>query len=268
MADMREFEEVELHGMLAWHAAASRLGSHEFDWSIRALGGACCSVSTSEPSILVNRVMGLGLERAPTHDHLVGIRTLYADAGVGRFFLHVVPDLLGPDREQLLTDAGYVKYRGWMKFSRSADAAGTGNTGLSMRRIDAAHAADFAAIACNAFDIGAPFRSATAALVDASGWQVYMSFDGDRPAGTGALFRHGRTASVDFGATHPDFRRRGSQKGLLNARIRDAAADGCTTIVTMTGEAVPGDAQQSYRNILKAGFAEHYLRENWIPAGT
>ena len=34
----------------------------------------------------------------------------------------------------------------------------------------------------------------------------------------------------------------------------------------MTGEAVPGDAQHSYSNILRAGFAESYLRENWISA--
>jgi hypothetical protein len=33
----------------------------------------------------------------------------------------------------------------------------------------------------------------------------------------------------------------------------------------MTGEAVPGDPQHSYGNIVKAGFAEAYLRENWVP---
>lgn len=268
MADPRAFEDVELQGMLAWHAAASRHDTREFDWSIRRLAGAYCSVSASEPSILVNRVMGLGLDSMPSADDLAAIRQLYADAGVGRFFLHVVPELLGEDRESLLTDAGFVKYRGWMKFGRGRGENGPIGSDLSIRRIDATHAEDFAAIAGDAFGIGESFRPATAALVDASGWRVYMSFDGDRPAGTGALFRHGSAASVDFGATHPDFRRRGSQGALLNTRIRDALADGCTTIVTMTGEAVPGDEQQSYRNILKAGFDELYLRENWIPAGT
>ena len=71
---------------------------------------------------------------------------------------------------------------------------------------------------------------------------------------------------LDFGATHPDYRRRGSQTGVLNTRIRDALDAGCTSIVTMTGEAVPGDDQHSYRNIARAGFSEAYLRENWIPA--
>jgi len=38
----------------------------------------------------------------------------------------------------------------------------------------------------------------------------------------------------------------------------------CRLVVTETGEAVPGDAQHSYKNILKAGFRELYLRENFV----
>lgn len=73
---------------------------------------------------------------------------------------------------------------------------------------------------------------------------------------------------LDFGATHPEFRRRGGQTGLLNMRIGAALDAGCTSIVTMTGEAVPGDEQHSYHNIERAGFKAAYLRENWIPAAS
>ena len=95
-----------------------------------------------------------------------------------------------------------------------------------------------------------------------------MSFDGDTPAGTGALYMRAGIAYLDFGATSPDFRRRGSQSALLSTRLRAALDAGCSEIVTMTGEAVPGDAQHSYHNIQKAGFAEAYLRENWVPGGS
>jgi len=57
-----------------------------------------------------------------------------------------------------------------------------------------------------------------------------------------------------------------SQTAILNVRIQAALDTACTNIVTMTGEAVPGDPQHSYSNILKRGFEEAYLRENWIPA--
>jgi hypothetical protein len=35
-------------------------------------------------------------------------------------------------------------------------------------------------------------------------------------------------------------------------------------VITETGEAVPGDAQHSYKNILKAGFRELYSRKNFL----
>jgi GNAT superfamily N-acetyltransferase len=95
-----------------------------------------------------------------------------------------------------------------------------------------------------------------------------MSFEGNRPAGTGGVYVRGDSAYLDWGATHPDFRRRGSQTAILNARVQFAFSMGCKMVVTMTGEAVPGDPQHSYSNILKTGFTEAYLRENWVPAAS
>ena len=79
------------------------------------------------------------------------------------------------------------------------------------------------------------------------------------------MFVEGEAAALDWGTTHPDFRRRGSQTALLSTRIRFALEQGCKMICTMTGEAVPGDPQHSYSNIRKNGFDEAYLRENWVP---
>jgi hypothetical protein len=93
-----------------------------------------------------------------------------------------------------------------------------------------------------------------------------MSFDGDTPAGTGALFVRDGVAWLDWGATDPAFRRRGGQQTLLARRISDALDLGCSTMITTTGKAVPGDPQHSYNNILRAGFREAFPRENWAPA--
>jgi GNAT superfamily N-acetyltransferase len=92
-----------------------------------------------------------------------------------------------------------------------------------------------------------------------------MAFDGARPAGTGALFVADGIGWTDWGATDPDFRRRGCQTALLVARLEKAIALGCRMILTETGEEVPGDPQHSYRNILKVGFSETQVRENWVP---
>ncbi len=38
-------------------------------------------------------------------------------------------------------------------------------------------------------------------------------------------------------------------------------------MLTTTGEEVEGDPQHSYKNIVRAGFREAYVRENFAPAG-
>lgn len=265
MHDIEITEEIEQQALLGWHEAASQIEPPGYDWRIERIGDALCSVSSTEPSILINRVLGLGSEARPTIEQLVEIRNIYDDAGVSRFFLHVVPDRLGTDAEELVTAAGCEKHRGWMKFVRGPGDLPAAKSDLTVRRIGPEDAADFAAIAAPAFDITARSEPAIAALANDSHWHLYMSFDGTCPAGTGAIYIRGQAAYTDWAATHPDFRRRGSQSVILRARVREALKAGCTTIVTMTGEAVDGDPQHSYRNILKAGFSEAYLRENWIP---
>lgn len=264
--DVEHTETVERAALVAWYRAASQLELPNYDWRLEEVDDALCSVSATEPSILINRVLGLGIHSQPTHDQLNEIKRIYRDAGVSRFFLHVVPQFMGPDTEQVLTDCGYRRYRGWMKFKRGTAEVEPVKTDLEVRRIGPEEASDFAAIAAPAFDMTPATEPVIAALANNPDWHLYMSFDGSRPAGTGAIYIKGSFAYTDWGATHPDFRRRGSQTANLNARISDALAGGCTTIVTVTGEAVPGDPQHSYNNILKRGFEEAYLRENWIPA--
>jgi hypothetical protein len=52
---------------------------------------------------------------------------------------------------------------------------------------------------------------------------------------------------------------------LLAARVAKAIELGAKLISTETGEEVPGDPQHSYHNIVKAGFREAVVRENWVP---
>lgn len=268
MDGVRNTEQIEQQAIEAWFRSAMALETGSFRWSRVNQGDALCYMSSTEPSILINRVMKLGSQYRPTLEQLSNIRSLYRMAGLSRFFLHVIPELLGPDYAELLAEAGYERYRGWMKFSRGAGDVNPITSDLSIRRIGPDDATAFASIVGDAFDFSADFQPAIAALVHDDNWHVYMSFAGDIPAGTGALYMRDGLGYLDFGATHPDFRRRGSQSAILNERIRDALDAGCTSVVTMTGEAVPGDEQHSYRNIQKAGFTEAYLRENWIPVSS
>ena len=260
-------ERIETRALRAWHAAFIEAGIATYDWRIERVGDALCSVSSSDPSILINRVLELGSSGPPDEAQLREIRRVYEDAGVGRFFLHVVPDRKGLGTDAALAAAGYEKYRGWMKFTRGVGEVRDSRTDLDVRSIGPEYGEAFAAIAAPAFDMLPVSEPVVALIPGVAGKHAFMSFDGDRPAGTGAVFIDGEVAALDWGATHPDFRCRGSQSSLLSTRIRYAFEQGCTMICTMTGEAVPGDPQHSYGNIRKHGFEEAYLRENWVPLG-
>ena len=259
-------ERTEIRALQAWHAAYLVSGIKGYDWHIESVGDAVCSVSSTDPSILLNRVLGLGSEGPPSEDQLRAIRAVYDKAGVDRFFLHVVPAWKGDDTNDLLDATGYRKYRGWMKFVYAARAINEAKTDLEIRPVGPEHGEAFAAIAAPAFDLLEVSQPVVALLTGLEGQMAFMSFDGETPAGTGTIFVDGATAALDWGATHPHFRRRGGQTAMLGRRIRYARDLGCETICTMTGEAMPNDPQHSYNNILKNGFEEAYLRENWIPA--
>lgn len=53
---------------------------------------------------------------------------------------------------------------------------------------------------------------------------------------------------------------------VMAARVEKAAALGCAELFTETGEAVAGEHQHSYGNILKYGFQEIGVREHFRPA--
>jgi hypothetical protein len=254
-----------VRALQAWHAAYEAAGIPGFDWRIEQVGDALCSVSSSEPSILLNRVLELGSTAPPGESQLRDIRDLYEESGVSRFFLHIHPGRKDDDTDRHLEAAGYRKYRGWMKFVRGQGAVRKTRSDLDVRPVGIERGAQFAAIAAPAFDMLERTQPVVALLPGVPGQQAFMSFDGDVAAGTGAVYLDEGIAMLDWGATHPDLRRRGGQTAVLCERIRFALDLGCNCICTMTGEAVRGDPQHSYSNILKNGFEEAYLRENWVP---
>ncbi|MFL5925424.1 MAG: GNAT family N-acetyltransferase [Gaiellaceae bacterium] len=159
-----------------------------------------------------------------------------------------------------LTARGYACGYAWMKFERGPEPAPRVESELRVQ--DATDLGLFMATIGEGF--GAPPDAARdPALVDRPGWHAFLAWDGDQPAAAAGLFVGGDVAWLGGAATRPAFRRRGAQTALLAARIERALAVGARRVCTETGERVPGRADQSYRNILRAGFREAYLRPNW-----
>ncbi|MGD8744815.1 MAG: GNAT family N-acetyltransferase [Gammaproteobacteria bacterium] len=260
-------QAIETEALCELHRSAPPTLRESMGLRLESVDGATVSVAARGANIVINRVIGLGTNAPANGRQLDTIRNIYADADVNRYFIHAASSARPAPLTAFLENAGFVADRPWMKFVRDGGAVEEPSRDLEIREIDAEHAGDFGRIAGSAFGLGGSARELLAALVGRPGWRIFMSFDAGRPAGTGALFVRGSVGWTDWGATDPAFRRRGSQSALLARRVNAAADMGCTLLCTCTGEAVDGEDQHSYRNILRAGFVQAGLRPNYSPAG-
>lgn len=265
MAD--EAELIERAAFADVYAAApadvrARLGLRTLE-----VDGVLAGIAPGLPAsaIVLNRAIGLGTSRPASPQAVSELVEAYRAAGASRYFVHAHPDAAPGNLRDLLSAAGLVRARAWQKFRRDRSPPPAGPGGPTVRAVGREHGDDFAQLVCAAFDLGDAAVEWLCRIPGREGWRILMAFDQGRPAATGALFMRDGIGWFDFAATSPDFRRRGAQSALLRQRIALALEAGCRVLYTATGEAVPGDPQHSYSNILKAGFTETLLRDNYAP---
>lgn len=88
------------------------------------------------------------------------------------------------------------------------------------------------------------------------GFRGYIGWIGDDPVGVATLRLDGDIAQFIGAGTVPQYRRRGMQTALLQARLREADAAGCTVAVIVTP---PGSKSQ--QNAQRQGFSLLYARQ-------
>jgi len=262
-----ELEAIEWAEIEGLHAAATDAIRSELGLACETIGTALVSIAAGVPptGIVVNRAIGLGVEALAIPETVDAIIARYAAAGVPRYFVHVHPESRPAEVRQWLLNRGLEKARGWMKFTRGREAPPDMESPVTVHQAGPEHMAAFGRIAAAAFDLGDAAAKWIACLDRARGWRAYVSVADGEVVGTGGLFVRDGIGWLDFGATAPRHRGKGSQSALLRRRILDAMDLGCRLIGTATGEAVEGDPQHSYRNIQRMGFREAYIRENYAP---
>lgn len=266
---MREAEDIELAGLRALHDTADAPLRDRLGLRVEEVADGVASVAADLPAsaITINRMLGLGAARPPQVADVRAAVDLYRGAGVERFFLQPDPGTSDTRIAPLCEAAGLERARAWQKFMHGRDeAVPEVESEFTIREVGQADGKAFAQIVCDAFDLGDVAIPWIARLTQATGWQVFMAFSGDTPAGAGGLYISGDAAFTDFGATAPAFRGRGAQTANLAHRVRAALDKGCKRIHTCTGVSVEGDPQHSYANILKCGFRESHVRAAWQPA--
>jgi GNAT superfamily N-acetyltransferase len=166
-----------------------------------------------------------------------------------------------PELVEALPRLGYEPARAWMAFEHDSESA---DLPLNRLRVEeTGDAAAFEATLAEGYGLPEGVQGLFEPLVELPGWHCFLAWAGDEPAGCGALYVEGPLGWLGMAATRPSHRRQGAQIALLLTRIEAARALGAEALYTETGAADDEGPGASYRNILRAGFRESYLRPNW-----
>lgn len=180
-------------------------------------------------------------------------------------YVSVTPDRPGTGAaEKWLRSQGFEPAHAWMKFVRDPHPPRfPAPAGVEVVEVTSPDQEPFGTIGALGFGMPAWGADLFAHLPGREGWRCYVARVDGKAWGCGAMVIEDGVAELGIGATLEEARGRGCQTALLRRRIEDAAAAGCHTLLVETGERVPDRPSASYRNILKAGFEEAYLRPNW-----
>lgn len=217
---------------------------------------------TAAGSPMVNRVVGLGVERPATE---VDVDEALAAVPRGTsFYVAVAPGAQPAELPVWLEARGLEPGWGWMAFRRGVEPFDAHQNGLRLERVVPGDLAEaFERIVRTGYGLPETF-DAVGARVCETGWECWLALDGDEPAGAGGLFALDGVGYLGLAATLPEHRGKGAQGSLLAHRIRRAAELGCDVVATETGERRDDRPSSSYRNILRAGFVEVAVTANWL----
>ena len=229
---------------------------------LRELGALQVTLTRDLPQVPILNLV-LGAPEASTVDFEYA--AAWADEQGVSPCIPVTPGLPGSERAVAWLQAnGFEPGYAWMKFVRDAHPPRfPAPEDVEVVELTAADEEPFGTIAAVGFGMPAWAADFFAHLPGRDGWRCYVArVEGEAQACAATLIV-GEVAEFGIAATLEEARGRGCQTALLHRRIRDAAEAGCRTLFVETGERVPDRPSGSYRNILKAGFEEAYLRPNW-----
>jgi GNAT superfamily N-acetyltransferase len=235
----------------------------------RRFGPVQASAVTSLPAVgMMNLVLGATGPEAVADGHLAAAAGWMKSRGVASY-VPVTPGLPATEvATAWLAEHGFAPGYAWMKFVRDSHPPRfAAPKEVEVVELSAPEQEPFGMIAATGFGLPAWGSAFFADLPARAGWRCYVGRVDGEAQSCAAMHVDDGIAEFGVAATLEPARGRGCQLALLRRRILDAADAGCHTLFVETGERVADRPSASYRNILRAGFEEAYLRPNWARPG-
>jgi predicted GNAT family acetyltransferase len=211
-----------------------------------------------------NRVIGAGLDHSISRSQIDQITESYRKNRVKRFFVQITPGINQQRTVKNLGSYGLTHYNNWVKLYRQIAPLNGIKSDLEVKPIDRQSADFFAQIVCESFGWSDKLEPWIGSLIGKRNWHHYMAFDGGKPVATAAFYKHDRIIWIDFAATKTEYRGRGAQSALLKRRFEDAMAMNCELAIVETAQQTAEKEAPSYRNMVRYGFKQAYIRPNYI----
>jgi len=232
---------------------------------LRNFGPIQASIVGGLPEVrMLNLVLGAAEPVAVDGGHLVEALD-WAESKDIDFYVPVKPGTAEASAaKDLLKRRGYEQGYAWMKFVRDLSPSDLPEPkGVEVVELSEGEGEPLGRIAAQGFNLPPWAAIFFANLPGRDGWRCYTAKIDGEPQACAAMLIHNDVAEFGIAATLESARGRGCQTALLHRRIEDARAAGCHTLFVETGERTTNRPSASYRNILRAGFKEAYLRPNW-----
>jgi hypothetical protein len=280
---------VELSEARAYSSlfAALQAQSPGLGFSTHSVGTATVLRATQvTTSLLVNRVLGLGLDGAPDGS---AAPTTEAD-------LDAIVQAYGQGKEafgiELSPAAQPAELPTWMKARRlrkafPAQVLIRGNaappdryaawakaTGLRVVTVGPEHAQALARLCCDNFGMPDALLPLLAVGCVAPGWRRWLALDGDVPVGGSLSFVAPSPGSDQSGpetlgwlgwtSVAVSHRGRWVHAGIVAKQLEDCHAAGCDWVTTETAASTPEKPDAAHHNLRNFGFQDAYLRPVYV----
>jgi GNAT superfamily N-acetyltransferase len=232
---------------------------------LRDFGPIQASVVADLPNVrMLNLVLGAADREAVEEDHLAAALDWVESREVD-CYVPVKPGTAeAKAAEEQLKQRGYELGYAWMKFVRDPSPSDLPEPqGVEIVELAKGEGEPLGRIAAEGFNLPTWAAVLFSDLPGRNGWRCYEARIDGEPQACAAMLIHNGVAEFGIAATLESARGRGCQTALLHRRIEDARAADCHTLFVETGERTTDRPSASYRNILRAGFKEAYLRPNW-----
>jgi hypothetical protein len=265
LREARLVDAVEAAAFADLYAAAAEPLAHTLGLRVAQIAGATLLHAPGIPLSMFNRAIGLGVHRPLTEADLDAAIASFRSAGYACYWVHHNPIAAPASLVEWLGARGFVvpARRTWAKMLRGPEPIADVAADFEVRRAFAGEEEAIGEVVCSAFGMPKGFVSWMAALVNRARWRAYAALDARKIVGAGFLYLEGTTAWLGIGGVLPEMRGRNAHRALMALRIREAAAEGCTDIVTETGEAVGNEPNPSLANMQFCGFRQVCSRLNF-----